>query len=253
MTCVRIVNYTILLNGESVEPFNAAKGLRQGDPISLFLFAISMEYLSRLLNELQHDNIFIYHPRCGKLHITHLSYADDPLLFARGDTSLVQRLHECFTIFSTTSGLQANLAKSAIYCGGWRARLEKQSTRHWDTLKGTTNTDCTVWNPILLGSNFPLPVKVIKVIEAYCRSYIWSGGNEITKRALIARDKVCLPKTVGGLNLTTYRYGMLLLLPKHSGIYLTSKTNCGLNGFMISTSKNSVQKPCLSQRMLAGW
>lgn len=34
MVCVRTVNYTILLNGETVEPFNAARGLRQGDPIS---------------------------------------------------------------------------------------------------------------------------------------------------------------------------------------------------------------------------
>ncbi|XP_075080266.1 secreted RxLR effector protein 78-like [Nicotiana tabacum] len=34
MVCVRTVNYTILLNGETVEPFNAVRGLRQGDPIS---------------------------------------------------------------------------------------------------------------------------------------------------------------------------------------------------------------------------
>lgn len=53
MTCVQTVNYSIMLNGESVEPFNAAIGRRQGDLISPFLFAIAMEYLSRLLNGLK--------------------------------------------------------------------------------------------------------------------------------------------------------------------------------------------------------
>ncbi|XP_059281233.1 terpene synthase 10-like [Lycium ferocissimum] len=46
-----------------------------------------------------------------------------------------------------------------------------------------------------------IPVKVIKLIEAYCRSYIWSGGNVITKRALVAWERLCIPKSAGGLNL----------------------------------------------------
>lgn len=75
-----------------------------------------MEYLSRLFNELQQDKGFKYHPRCGRLHITHLSYADDLLLFEREDIESVRRLQNCLLIFSTDSGLQANLAKSDIYC-----------------------------------------------------------------------------------------------------------------------------------------
>ncbi|XP_060210949.1 uncharacterized protein LOC132637959 [Lycium barbarum] len=53
MQCVTTVSYSILINGELSEPFTTAKGLRQGDPISLFLFAIAMEYLSRSLNGLK--------------------------------------------------------------------------------------------------------------------------------------------------------------------------------------------------------
>ncbi|XP_060182758.1 uncharacterized protein LOC132612661 [Lycium barbarum] len=48
---------------------------------------------------------------------------------------------------------------------------------------------------------FVIPSKVLKVIDAFCRSYIWSGTNTITKRALIAWDRMCLPISAGGLNL----------------------------------------------------
>lgn len=84
MTCVKQSTTLILFNGETLEPFNAAKGLRQGDPVSPFLFAIAMEYLSRILLGLKQVKHFKYHPRCGRLDITHLSFADDLLLFTRG-------------------------------------------------------------------------------------------------------------------------------------------------------------------------
>ncbi|XP_075076334.1 secreted RxLR effector protein 78-like [Nicotiana tabacum] len=41
--CIKTINYTILVNGETTEPFNAAKGLRQRDLISPFLFAIFLQ------------------------------------------------------------------------------------------------------------------------------------------------------------------------------------------------------------------
>ena len=55
MKCVKTVNYTIVVNGQTTQRFDAAKGLRQGDPMSPFLFAIAMEYLSRLFKELREE------------------------------------------------------------------------------------------------------------------------------------------------------------------------------------------------------
>ena len=86
--------------------------------MSPFLFAIAMEYLSRLLKGLREDKQFKYHPRCSKLEITHLCFADDLLMFARGDLESVKGMQLCFSQFSQASGLQENLSKSSIYCGG---------------------------------------------------------------------------------------------------------------------------------------
>ncbi|XP_010315566.2 uncharacterized protein [Solanum lycopersicum] len=48
---------------------------------------------------------------------------------------------------------------------------------------------------------FIIPAKIIKLIEGLCRSYLWAGVGYVTKKALIAWDKVCSPKYEGGLGL----------------------------------------------------
>ncbi|KAM3198979.1 hypothetical protein P3L10_034131 [Capsicum annuum] len=47
-----------------------------------------------------------------------------------------------------------------------------------------------------------LPTSVLQMIDAYCRSYVWSGTNVVTKKDLVAWSNVCSPKDSGGLNLT---------------------------------------------------
>lgn len=44
MECLKTVSYSIVINGIPNPPFEAKKGLRQGDPLSLYLFVLSMEY-----------------------------------------------------------------------------------------------------------------------------------------------------------------------------------------------------------------
>ncbi|XP_016446643.1 uncharacterized protein LOC107771713 [Nicotiana tabacum] len=177
MECVQRVNYTVMINGEPSEPFNSTKSLRQGDPMSPFLFAITIEYLNRKLNELKEDRSFQFHPKCAKLGITHLIFADDLLLFAKGNLTSIIALHKCFSQFSEASGLQANLG---------RIQLVKY------VLFGIQ----AYWAQLFL-----ILAKVLKTIDVYCRSYVWSGSNTITRKALVAWDRVCTPKSVGGLNL----------------------------------------------------
>lgn len=85
MGCITSVSYSLLINGHPTTPFAAKKGLRQGDPMSPFLFALGMEYFTRCLKTMVINPQFNFHPRCEKLVISHLMFADDLLMFARGD------------------------------------------------------------------------------------------------------------------------------------------------------------------------
>lgn len=92
--------------------------------MSSFLFAIAMEYLSRNLASLKENKYFTFHPRSAKLGITHLRFADDLLLFARGGLKSAQAMQKKFTRFTKASGLQANLNKSEAYFGGVRKQKD---------------------------------------------------------------------------------------------------------------------------------
>ncbi|XP_075088141.1 secreted RxLR effector protein 78-like [Nicotiana tabacum] len=80
MECVTNVNYFILINGGLTNRFQARKGLRQGDPMSPYLFVLVMEYLSRTLKTLKDIPNFNFHPRCAKLNLTHIYFANDLIM-----------------------------------------------------------------------------------------------------------------------------------------------------------------------------
>ena len=50
MHCVEIVKRPIIWNGKNLEWFNHTKGIRQGDPISPYLFVLCMECLGHIIN-----------------------------------------------------------------------------------------------------------------------------------------------------------------------------------------------------------
>ncbi|XP_056690497.1 secreted RxLR effector protein 78-like [Spinacia oleracea] len=96
-TCITTVSYNILINGRPTKPFSAKKGLRQGDLMSPFMFAIGIEYLTRNLQQLQAQPDFNFHLKCEKLAITHLMFADDLLMFSRDDIQSIQMMSASFT------------------------------------------------------------------------------------------------------------------------------------------------------------
>ncbi|XP_074303781.1 uncharacterized protein LOC141638273 [Silene latifolia] len=118
MECVQTASYSLVLNGDIFGFFHGKKGLRQGDPLSPLLFTISMEYLSRVLGYVTENMGFRYHPLCGKVKLSHLMFADDLLLFNKGDVGSIMVLLRAFSTFSRASGLHMSPTKTNAYFNG---------------------------------------------------------------------------------------------------------------------------------------
>lgn len=136
MQCVTTVSYSVQVNGKATKPFQAKRRVRQGDPLSPFLFVLSMDYLTRTSKSLQNNSEFHYHPKCKKQRIIQLSFVDDLLMFCRGDVKFVTCLYKCFMVFSEASGLVANVDKSNVYFGGVKQGIQDQILQELQFVKG---------------------------------------------------------------------------------------------------------------------
>jgi len=126
MQCVSSTSYSIAVNGDIHGFFSGQSGVRQGDPLSPYLFICCMEYLSRMITLASQQEGFRFHPKCSLQGITHLAFADDVLLLSRGDSSSVLCLLQQLTLFGRISGLDINPQKSFIFFGGVHS-VHKQS------------------------------------------------------------------------------------------------------------------------------
>ncbi|RVW96282.1 LINE-1 retrotransposable element ORF2 protein [Vitis vinifera] len=94
----------------------AARGLRQGDPLSPFLFTIVADVLSRMLLKAEERNLLegfrVGRNRC---RVSHLQFADDTILFASPREEEVQTLKSLLLVFGQISGLKVNLDKSNLF------------------------------------------------------------------------------------------------------------------------------------------
>jgi len=125
MLCVETSSYSIVVNGNLYGFFPRKCRVRQGDPLSPYLFLICMEYFSRMLGMATQHPTFHYHPKCALHHICHHAFADDVLLLCHGDCSSVRILIEQLHAFGWVSGLHVNTRKSFIYFGGFGGSLKQ--------------------------------------------------------------------------------------------------------------------------------
>lgn len=87
MVCVRSVSYSVVVNGKPVGNLKLTCGIRQGDPISPYLFLLCTESLSSLIQHAVNTGVVTGVPTCtrGPRH-SHLFFADDNMIFWKANS-----------------------------------------------------------------------------------------------------------------------------------------------------------------------
>ncbi|CAL5388524.1 unnamed protein product [Camellia sinensis] len=116
-SCISTSRISVLVNGSPTAEFSPQKGLRQGDPLSPFLFNIVAEGLNILLERAKEKGM-IRGASVGhqELKISHLQFADDTIIFCEAKWEEIIMLKRILRCFEVMSGLKINFHKS-IVCG----------------------------------------------------------------------------------------------------------------------------------------
>ena len=116
MECVSTPTYSILINGVPQGYIHPSRGVRQGDPFSLFIFLICAEGLSSLIRKAELAGLIhgISASRYGP-KISHLFFADNRLLLSRALVTEVQHISSILEAYEQASGQKINKTKTSLY------------------------------------------------------------------------------------------------------------------------------------------
>ena len=94
--CISTAKYSIMVNRVPGSFFSSSKGLRQGDPLSPYLFVMGMEVLSVLIRRVMEGGFIsgckIQRGRGRAVHVAYLLFADDTIVFCEAKKEYLTNL-----------------------------------------------------------------------------------------------------------------------------------------------------------------
>ncbi|GAU38761.1 hypothetical protein TSUD_64920 [Trifolium subterraneum] len=244
--CISSASMNINWNGNMAESSNPGRGLRQGDPLSPYLFVLCIERLGHMIKDAVTTGEWAPYSfgrgDCPKL--SHICFADDLILVAEVTETQV----DCSCPWSPSY--------SGSWLSGWKAKTLSFAGRV--TLAQTS----LVHIPGYVLQSIPIPVSVCQEVEQICRNFIWGTTTEARKVHLIAWDKLCHPKSEGGLrfrNLKMLNKAHMMklswqILTQPSKLWvkiLKAKYNCGMN--IIPNFKHTSNSSPLWRAIVNAW
>ncbi|GKD77254.1 putative RNA-directed DNA polymerase, eukaryota, reverse transcriptase zinc-binding domain protein [Tanacetum coccineum] len=201
--CLTSSRTSILVNGSPTPEFFLERGLRQGDPLSSFLFILIMEGLHLILENDRHakriKGATVGNP---SINLSHFFFADDVMIVSDWDTLDLQQITNSLNSFYCASDkFKSKLSK-------WKASLLSIGGR-FTLIKSVLGS-----LGIYYLSIFKALESVINILEKAHAKFFWGGSNGNNKMAWVKWDNVLASHDQGGLGIGSLKAFNLALLQK---------------------------------------
>ena len=190
MGCVTSVTYRVKVNSELTDVIIPQRGLRQGCPLSPYLFILCAEGRSALFLKADLDGSLGGVQVCAAApRINHLFFADDSLIFMKANESSAAKLQGILELYEDASGQMINLEKSAVMFSKGTSLAAKRNFQRILKINDEAFNDRCLGLPIHLGRSKTkafgyLKEKVWRKIQGWKEKFLSQAGKEILVKAV---------------------------------------------------------------------
>jgi ribonuclease HI len=190
LRCISTVSYKILINGQPSKNFTPERGLRQGDPLSPYLFILCADVLSGLVkNKVGIGSIHGIQIARQAPKISHLLFADDSLLFARANSTEADAILSVLAEYQKASGQVVNMDKSEVSFSQNVRNVDKDMICNRMGVKTVDTHSKYLGLPVVFGRSkkliFSLVIdRIWKKLKGWKESCLSRAGKEILIKAV---------------------------------------------------------------------
>ena len=191
MGCVTTPTFSILINGKAYGNIRPSRGIRQGDPLSPYLFLLCVEGFTSLLQKAELDGRIKGALVCRRVpRISNLMFADDSIIFCRAMGGEVEVINEVFQIYANASGQCINMEKSSVYFSSNTQQGQKAEIVSMLVVKVVERFESYLGLPTLVGrakyQTFSyLKDRVWKKLQGWKGMMLSRAGKEVLIKAVI--------------------------------------------------------------------
>ena len=189
MRCITTVSYLVIINGVPRGLIFPERGLKQGCPLSSYLFLLCAEVFSSLLSQAER-NQHIKGLRFAKdVTISHLLFTNDSLIFTRVVVADCKHLKCLFNTYANASGQIFNFEKSSMFFGGKIPEGQISAIKSIFKLKVVPKYERYLDLSSMIGQKKmsffkDVKLKVLSKISSWHHKMFSSGGNEVLIKAV---------------------------------------------------------------------
>ncbi|KAH9689005.1 reverse transcriptase domain-containing protein [Citrus sinensis] len=189
MNCITTTSFSVLINGVAKGLIHPQRGLRQGCPLSHYLFIMCAEVFSNLMVNAKNQKLINGLKFSRDLSVTHLLFADDSLVFTKASINDCRNLRKIFDNYAAASGQVFNFKKSFMFFSSSTSSGQREEIRSIFGLNVVSKHEKYLGLPSMIGRKKTcffndIKLRVLSKLSSWQNKCFSSEGKEILIKAV---------------------------------------------------------------------